>query len=217
MRDATAVGLPTRRAYALARRRELHAALALAAIAPAQTHELGCVDQEATLHLVDLSYGAAALLGRLQPEVVLTLPYEGGHPDHDATAFVVHAAGRLLQAQGYGAPTLIEMTSYHQGAQGIAVYEFLPGTAGEVTTLVLSAVERDFKRRLLDCFPTQRDTLRFFPPSIERFRLAPRYRFTQAPHAGKLFYEYFPWGMSGERFCRLAQQAMQVLGLTGAI
>jgi LmbE family N-acetylglucosaminyl deacetylase len=217
LRDASAAGLTTRNEYALARRGELQAALALAAVAPEQLYAVGCVDQEAALHLVYLSYCVATLLGQLHPEVVLTLPYEGGHPDHDATAFAVHAACRLLEAQGLGAPTLIEMTSYHQGAQGIAVSEFLPGTGGEAITLVLSAAERDFKRRLLACFATQRDTLRYFPPTVERFRLAPRYCFTQAPHAGTLFYEHFPWGMSGERFCHLAQQAMEALGLSGAL
>ena len=217
LRDATANGFSTRHEYALARRQELIAALALAGIAPQQAHELGYVDQEATLYLADLSHRIATLLGDLQPTVVLTLPYEGGHPDHDATAFAVHAACRLLEQHRVLPPTLIEMTSYHNGSQGIVGHEFLPGTGDQVTTLVLSEAECDFKRRLLDCFPTQQHTLCWFSMDIECFRLAPRYDFTRPPHAGQLFYECFPWGMTGPRFRSLAHQAMQTLRLTGAL
>jgi N-acetylglucosamine malate deacetylase 2 len=217
LHDATAAGFATRLDYARARRRELTAALALAGIKPEQTRELGCVDQEAALQLVDLSRRAAAMLRELQPEVVITLPYEGGHPDHDATAFAVHAACRLLESQHMPPLALIEMTSYHNSPIGIEVCDFLPSSGCEATTLVLSEAERDFKRRLFACFPTQQRTLSLFPIAIERFRLAPRYRFTQPPHQGALFYEHFPWGMTGERFRCLARQAMVVMGIAGAI
>ena len=217
LRDATAAGFATRLDYARARRRELTAALALAGIEPEQTRELGCTDQEAALQLVDLSRRVATMLRELQPEVVITLPYEGGHPDHDATAFVVHAACRLLESQHMPPPALIEMTSYHNSATGIEVCDFLPGSGCEATTLVLSEAERDFKQRLFDCFPTQQRTLSLFPIAIERFRPASRYRFTQPPHEGSLFYEHFPWGMTGERFRCLAGQATAVMGIAGAI
>jgi LmbE family N-acetylglucosaminyl deacetylase len=182
-----------------------------------QTCELGCVDQEAALSLVDLSRRLAILLHDLQPAVVLTLPYEGGHPDHDATAFAVYSACRLLAQHQTLPPVVVEMTSYHNGAQGIEVGEFLPGTDSAVTSLVLSEAERDFKRRLLACFPTQRQTLSYFSVVVERFRLAPRYDFTQPPHPGLLFYECFPWGMTGERFRRLAREALETLGLSGGL
>jgi hypothetical protein len=217
LHDATAAGFATRLDYARARRRELTAALALAGIAPEQTRELGCTDQEAALQLVDLSRRVATMLRQLQPEAVITLPYEGGHPDHDATAFAVHAACRLLESQHIPPPALIEMTSYHNSATGIEVCDFLPSSGCEAMRLVLSEAERDFKRRLFDCFPTQQRTLSLFPIAIERFRPAPRYRFTQPPHVGSLFYEHFPWGMTGERFRSLARQAMAVMGIAGAI
>jgi N-acetylglucosamine malate deacetylase 2 len=217
LHDATAAGFATRLDYARARRRELTAALAHAGIGPEQTRELGCTDQEAALQLVHLSRRVAAMLRKLQPEVVITLPYEGGHPDHDATAFAVHAACRLLESQHIPPPALIEITAYHNSATGIEVCDFLPSSGCETTTLVLSEAERDFKRCLFDCFPTQRRTLSLFPIAIERFRPAPRYRFTQPPHEGSLFYEHFPWGMTGVRFRSLARQAMAAMGIAGAI
>jgi LmbE family N-acetylglucosaminyl deacetylase len=215
LRDAIATGFATRLDYAQARRRELIVGLGLAGIAPEQTHALAYVDQEAALRLVVAPRHIAVLLRDLQPEVVVTLPYEGGHPDHDATAFAVYAACRLLERQGLPPPALVEMTSYHKGPTGIEVYEFLPCEGCEATTLVLSTAERAFKRRLLDAFPTQRRTLSCFPIEVERFRPAPRYDFTRAPHEGPLFYEDFPWGMTGERFRSLTRQAMAALGITG--
>jgi LmbE family N-acetylglucosaminyl deacetylase len=215
--DAHKLGLTGRTEYAHVRRQELAAALALAGIGPEQTRELGCVDQEASLHLIDLTQSLTALLRDVKPDVVLTHPYEGGHPDHDATAFIVHAACRLQENQEAAAPVILEMTSYHNSHSGIEVDTFLPGTGGAEVTCVLTDAEREFKQRLLDCYPTQRETLSYFPIGIERFRLAPRYDFTQRPHAGMLFYEGFPWGMTGERFTGLASEALTSLGLTGPL
>jgi len=48
---------------------------------------------------------------------------------------------------------------------------------------------------------------------MERFRAAPVYDFTQAPHPGKLFYENFDWGMTGERWRDLAAEALNELGM----
>jgi hypothetical protein len=66
---------------------------------------------------------------------------------------------------------------------------------------------------MLDCFATQRQVLAAFPVGTERLRPAPRYDFTKAPHPGQLFYENFPWGMTGERFRQLAAEARDAPGL----
>ncbi|MBW3623946.1 MAG: PIG-L family deacetylase [Armatimonadetes bacterium] len=215
--DARSHGFETREAYARARRCELEAALALAGIAPDQALELGCVDQEAALRMADLSRCLADLFHDLQPDAVLTHPYEGGHPDHDATAFAVHAACRLLEREGGTPPALLEMTSYHNGPAGIVTYEFLPYDGCDPVTLPLSDGERAFKRRLFDCYATQRETLGYFPIGIERFRIAPRYDFAQYPAWSPLFYEGFNWGMTGERFCGLAGDAMDALEIGGPL
>jgi hypothetical protein len=84
------------------------------------------------------------------------------------------------------------MTLYHKGPKGIEVYEFLPCTGYEATTRVLSEAERAFKRHLFDCFPTQRQTLSWFPIEAERFRPAPYYDFTRPPHEGRCSMKSFP-------------------------
>jgi LmbE family N-acetylglucosaminyl deacetylase len=217
MHDAIAAGFATREAYARARRDELHAAFELAGIPPAQTERLEIVDQEAALQLVVLARLLAAAWRRATPEAVLTHPYEGGHPDHDATAFAVHAACRLLQREGLVAPTVIEMASYHNSVDGMVVYEFLPYKGSAATTLVLSQAEREFKRALLACFRSQERTLAGFPAEIERFRIAPAYDFTRPPHVGRLFYEQFDWGMTGPRWRDLAAAALRALEIEGTL
>ena len=217
MRDAVEHGCATRQDYAAARKLELEQALSLAGVAAEQIDSMGYADQEASLNLPELSMRLAGLLDELKPELVITHPYEGGHPDHDATAFTVHAACRLLELRRGQGPALTEMTSYHNSAGGLEPYTFLAADDCEAVTVGLSDVEREFKRRLFECFQTQRQTLQYFPIEFERFRPAPQYDFTCPPHQGKLFYEMYPWGMTGDRFRQLARQAMAQLGLRGCL
>jgi LmbE family N-acetylglucosaminyl deacetylase len=213
MRDATAHGFATREAYAAARRDELRAAVALAGITADRLELLNVVDQEASLALALLAQRIASMLRELRPALILTHPYEGGHPDHDATAFAVHAARCLLARESVDPPPVVEMAFYHACASGMAVGEFLPVAAHPVATMLLSPTERELKYRMRDCFVTQRRILEPFPMDHERFRRAPRYRFTAAPHRGMLLYERFDWGMTGERWRALAREALDALGL----
>jgi N-acetylglucosamine malate deacetylase 2 len=215
-RDAAAHGFVNHNAYARARRCELESALVLIGFSMDQTRAMGCLDQESSFQLVTLSRRIAILIEELKPEVVLTHAYEGGHPDHDATAFAVHAACRLVRDGGAVPPAIIEMTSYHNSASGIETYTFLPnGDPGVV--IGLTEPERELKRRMMACFTTQQETLQYFPVMIERFRLSPTYDFTLAPHSGLLFYELFSWGMTGERFRGLAREALCALEIRGLI
>jgi N-acetylglucosamine malate deacetylase 2 len=214
-RDASAAGFASREDYARARREELLAALMRAGIAPERSCSLDLIDQEASSSLPPLSQALARWLSEARPEAVVTHPYEGGHPDHDATAFAVHAACWLLRSEGSTPPLIVEMTSYHAGPCGMTVFEFLAAHGSDVVTRSLSEPEREFKRGLLACYRTQQKVLEAFPVEVERFRPAPRYNFTRPPHEGRLFYEHFDWGMTGDRWCGLAREALAVLGLGG--
>ncbi|HET6568625.1 MAG TPA: PIG-L family deacetylase [Rhodothermales bacterium] len=215
--DAQAAGFGSREAYARARREELVSALGLAGIGAEQTREVGLVDQEASHHLAELAWTLAHLFRRERPEVVVTHPYEGGHPDHDATAFAVHAARGLLGRRGEAAPVVVEMASYHNSAGSMATCTFLPNGSGEVT-LDLEDGERALKERMMACFTSQQETLRGFPRDREAFRLAPGYDFSRPPHEGVLLYEMFDWGLTGEQWRSLAEAAgreLKVEGLEG--
>lgn len=207
--DAARYGL-TADEYARARARELQDVLGSCGIAPGQIRILGYTDQEAALHLAEITRLLAALFREHHTEAVLTHPYEGGHPDHDATAFAVHAAAGLLRQQGHRAPAIVEMACYHEGQEGIRAGVFL-GVGPDDTILHLTPEQQARKRALLDRFATQRHTLPYLPVAVECFRRAPAYDFARPPHPGPLHYEGHPWGMTGERFRALAGEALQQL------
>lgn len=215
--DARKHGFAGPEEYARARREELEQAVALAGIEPSQLLELGCPDQQASLRMAEIARKISELIEKIRPEWIVTLPYEGGHPDHDATAFGVHAGCRVLEARGARSPAIVEATGYHVGPMGIEVYRFLPAAGHEPVTVVLSEQERQLKRKMLECFASQQETLAYFPVELERFRAAPQYDFTRPPHEGTLYYEMYPWGMTGKRFCELGAGALEKLGIRGAI
>jgi LmbE family N-acetylglucosaminyl deacetylase len=205
--DAASHGFASLEQYRETRAEELRRAFRLAGIVKAANLHLEIADQRACMHLEDLTVSVRQLIDRFAAEAILTHSYEGGHPDHDACAFAVHTAvGSMEPARR---PVIIEAAFYHACQQGIETNRFLPGpVATAEVTRQLSAAERADKQALLDCFTTQRNTLKYFDPGIERYRIAPAYDFTQPPHAGELFYERFPWGITGDRFRGLAALAL---------
>lgn len=213
-RDAARHGLKPED-YAKLRAGELEAALGSCGIAPTQVVRLGIADQQAALNLAQIATALAGLFADAGTEAVLTHPYEGGHPDHDACAFGVHAACRLLRARGGEPPAIVEMAGYHGGPEGLRAGAFLPARdeTPDEALVRLTPEEQVRKRALLACHASQEQTLRQFPLELERFRIAPHHDFLQPPHAGQLYYERHPWGMNGERFRALAAQAFEELGL----
>lgn len=250
--DARAAGFGDIEAYARARRREVLRALRLVGMGGAQVWGMGVADQGASYELARVTRGVLGMLRWVRPEVVLTHPYEGGHPDHDAAAFAVHAACALVgggsrsglvggglagdravedrpviaglagsapaggcNTRVGGGPLVVEFTSYHAGAEGLVTGRFAGD--GGARVMELSAGERELKRRMMDCFVTQRRVLEQFGVETESFRVAPRYDFMVPPHPGRLWYEWFDWGITGEGWRREAAAALRVLGLEGAL
>jgi LmbE family N-acetylglucosaminyl deacetylase len=207
--DALAAGFQSRETYAAARRAELKSALSIAGIS--QLIELGLPDQRASFYLVSLTQKILALIEEHRPEVLITVPYEGGHPDHDATAFATHTALDLIDE--WRRPLLVEMLSYHSKNGACDMFDFLGDDESNVLVIQLGEESRSLKHRLFDCFPSQERVLRWFQTEVEKFRLAPQYDFTRPPHEGSLYYELFPWGMKGNLWRELAASALQQLTL----
>ncbi len=181
LRDAQNASFETREEYARARRAELECALSL--LGGRETRELGFVDQETWRDLPGLIDSVARVIDDVRPSVVFTHPYEGGHPDHDSTAFAVAQAAQSIEVR--------EGAFYNAFGSG----EFLPSDS-RVTERRLDADAWSLKRRMLDCFVSQAGVLSNFHPEVERERAAPTYDFTVAPHAGPLNYE--GWGLAFE-------------------
>jgi Uncharacterized proteins, LmbE homologs len=209
--DTWRAGFVTAEEYASVRQRESITALALAGINFNQLHPLGVPDQETVLNLIPLTLLIAEKLLELQPSIVITHPYEGGHPDHDSTAFAVHMARDILLKEQGSAPVVVEATSYFNRAGIMVTGEFLPRAKSDVRTVILTEEQRQLKQRLFDCFHTQETVMRHFSIGKERFRTAPRYNFHQPPHPGRLYYEHFHLGTNGEAWRRLATAASRRL------
>jgi LmbE family N-acetylglucosaminyl deacetylase len=199
-RAALAHGFATRIELAQARRVELRAALAAGGVA-AECHELGIRCLDASFRLATMTRRLARLIGRIAPDLVFTQVYEGGHVDHDATAFAVHAALRRLPAP----PPLWELTGYHREdghredghrEDGPIARGKFPNTGGAPTVcLPLGPEARAQKRRMLDAFHSQLDVVAQFPLDAEMFRPAPKYDFSQPPHTGALGYDSEGFGI----------------------
>lgn len=210
--DSRAHGFASLEAYREVRERELARAFALAGVAEAHRESLGYADQSAAHRLLGLTRDVFGLLVKHRPQMVMTHPYEGGHPDHEACAFAVRHAVDEATRCGVCAPAIVEACFYHQGPQGICTGEFLSSAdAVEEIVFRLSAEESERERRLLECFATQQETLQYFRTDMERYRLAPQYDFARPPHDGPVFYDHFSWGITSARFCELAGAAEEML------
>ncbi len=207
MADAKAAGFQERTEYAEARKQECISALAIADVPADRIVDLDVTDHCASNYLADLTRKIATFLQQSGANIVVTHPYEGGHPDHDATAFATHAALRLLKRNGFRPPSLFEM-ALHPSKDGKAkVPEFL-GSDRETTTLLLDERATALKQKMFACFESQSESLAVSPFCHEKFRQPQSYDFTIAPHEGKLHYENFDWAPRGEEWQSLARQAL---------
>ncbi|HKO60104.1 MAG TPA: PIG-L family deacetylase [Pyrinomonadaceae bacterium] len=211
---ATSAGFEDLISYAAARKQECLEALSLASVSEDRVVDFSLPDTSASERLPDLTKRIAHHLQESGAEIVVTHPYEGGHPDHDATAFATHAALQLLKQHGCKPPTLFEM-ALHPGDDEISkVTEFLPGAEGETTTLVLDRHAIELKRRMLELLKSQQQSIQASPLGYERFRLPPQYDFSAPPQEGKLHYENFDWAPRSDEWLVRARKAMSDLFAT---
>jgi N-acetylglucosamine malate deacetylase 2 len=202
-------GFANPQAYALARRAELEAALALVGIAPDQLWYFDIPDQEAAFNLIVLARRLYRLFGDLGIERVITHAFEGGHPDHDATCFAVHMAAGLHERNRQRRLPIVEMPLYRLGQDDLIRQDFEPRPDRLVLDSWLSAPQHQLKRRMFATFASQRLGLQHFRTDVERFRLAPAYDFSQLPNSARLFYERRNWRIDGAQWLQLAGSALR--------
>jgi LmbE family N-acetylglucosaminyl deacetylase len=207
----------SREDYARTRRIEAEQALAVAGMSCEQILWLGGVDQEAILEVRSLAERFEAILAEHSLDAIITHPYEGGHPDHDAAALIARVA---VSATCDHAPDLFEMTSYHARSGMCVTGEFLDNPTSRadrsfvldhsLLELLLEEEEQQRKRQMFAAYSSQRLVLENFPTEREQFRPAPEYDFTKPPHNNdKLWYECMQWPMTGARWRELAADAME--------
>ncbi|WNG14158.1 PIG-L deacetylase family protein [Cystobacter fuscus] len=192
-------------------------ALSLAGLGPERLLSLGTRERMASQELATLTECLVALLKALRPTLLVVHPYEGGHPDHDAAAFISHAAVALLVRGGRTPPSLLEMAVPACGHPAPHPSGFQSAWDDRpVATVALSAEDRALKQRMLACQASHGWDSRSASSAPEHYRLAPRYDFTRPPRAGRLLYDVPTPGMTAVRWRRLARRALEQLKLTEA-
>lgn len=206
---ALRAGFASRETYSRARAAELDEALRDLGVAPRRV-SFGLTDQAAVSSLTRLVHNLAPELRRAR--MVLTHAYEGGHPDHDATAFAVQAACALLDRAGERAPLRLEFAGYHSRARGRVTGQFWPDAERPAVRARLRRGELARKTAALARFRTQAEVIAWFSPAEEAYREAPVYDFTAPPPPGRALYDDWGWSMTSARWRGLAAEALDALG-----
>lgn len=211
----------SREAYSELRRQEARRALTHVGVSQVEflsdDAELGekFVDQELFQVIPDAYRAIAKLLDRYQPDALLTLAYEGGHPDHDTCNFLaaqlsndrnIPAWESALYNRSDGAEAnskAAEMGHANFGAQ-----HFVHLLGNEISINV-SGAELDRKIAMCREYPSQGDFLGIFEASCEVLRPLAPYDYTVRPHQGALNYERWQWSMTGADVCAAFRDFME--------
>jgi LmbE family N-acetylglucosaminyl deacetylase len=117
----------SREAYAGVRRQEARHALKTVGALPVFLSDRvngGVADQELFRNLRAAVPAIERIIAEIQPDCILTLAYEGGHPDHDAACFMAWIAGRRAAVPVWECPL------YHRNAQGDSAMQTFPALTG---------------------------------------------------------------------------------------
>jgi LmbE family N-acetylglucosaminyl deacetylase len=160
---------------------------------------LGFEAMDLVRRLPELREALRERLALAAPAWVITHAFEGGHPDHDATA----AAAHLALARVRGAPLLVEVPCAH-AADGRALGgRFLDAAPGGEVEVALGPTLRAAKAHALAAH--RAPGLDGHVLGCERFRPAPAYAFDRAPLAA--LYEREGHG-SAEELARAAARLL---------
>lgn len=205
--DARGHGFADAEDYAAARAKELSNACLSAALH--RVIQFDVPDQEAAFNLDLISSRLFQIFREQRIGVVLTLAYEGGHPDHDATAFAVHHAAQATR-HNVG---ILEMPLYRARAGGELRQSFVPYAGRQPIVCTLNSDERAFKRRLIALYATQRNVLAGFSIDREQFRAAPHYNFAKPPNGGRVLYDRHEWGIRSDEWLQQACASLKAEAL----
>ena len=187
----------SREAYAAMRRREALASMAAAGVkdviflADLPGGE-PLVDQELFRNLMPAFDLLTDIARRRMVAALLTLAYEGGHPDHDSCSFLASQLASFAELPCWEAPL------YHRNADGSGTFQQFITPSGEEREIQPTAEETERKRQMCLAYPSQGDFLSHFQLTPEVVRPQIAYDYSRPPHAGKTNYEVWQWSMTAE-------------------
>lgn len=184
----------SREAYAEVRRQEARTSLGLASVRHIEFLRAGesCfTDQELFRNLAPAMESLSALMRRCRPQALLTLAYEGGHPDHDSCSFLTSVLARSFTLPAW------EMPLYFRRKDGTALCQQFRSMNGTEAALEPNPQEQKTKHSMLAAYASQGEVLKQFSAAREWFRLQAAYDYAQPPHTGVLNYEAWGWPIRG--------------------
>ncbi|HTV65176.1 MAG TPA: PIG-L family deacetylase [Bryocella sp.] len=153
------------------------------------------VDQELFQHLWPAFDLLADIVRRRMTTALLTLAYEGGHPDHDACSFLAAQLAKLTRLPCWEAPL------YHRDAEASGTFQQFVTSNGDEIDIRPTPDEEERKRQMCGAYNSQGDFLSRFDAKREIVRPQAAYDYTRPPHAGKTNYEVWQWTMSAQEVC----------------
>lgn len=149
------------------------------------------IDQQLFEHLPDAAGGVRQAIERVRPEALLTLAYEGGHPDHDTVNFITSVMAREYSLPAWEMPVY---NLFHKDRRDFQTFMPAPHPA---TVVSPTPEEIARKRRMLESYGSQGHFLVRFEAAKESFRPLAQYDYSRPPHEGVLNYEAWQWPMTG--------------------
>jgi LmbE family N-acetylglucosaminyl deacetylase len=193
----------SREAYGLLRQKE--ARLALSQVGVNQVEFLKArsvghiIDQQLFQQLPEAIEAASEVISRLHPQALLTLAYEGSHPDHDSCNFITWVIARQRSLAAWEMPV---HKLFHRS--DLRFQTLIPAPQPAIS-LHPTADEIARKRQALEAYASQGDFLVRFDSVVENFRPLPQYDYARPPHEGVLNYEAWQWSMTGKQVCAAFQ------------
>jgi len=185
----------SRERYSQIRQEEAREALGIIgaeAVFLADKVEGGIADQELFKRLGEAVKAFDQVVEQVQADCLMSLAYEGGHPDHDAACFIASLMGRRRGLPVWESPL------YHRTAEGSGAVQTFPKLTGKEIALQVESEALAKKLKMFHAYKSQKLVLEHFRPEVEQFRPVADYDFTQRPLPWKLNYEWWQWKMTGE-------------------
>lgn len=161
-------------------------------------------DQRLFRHLPAAFDALRQAVDEKKPDAILTLAYEGGHPDHDSCNFLGRQVADAFELPAWEAPLY-----FRRADNNVLLQEFHSSNGTEIE-LRPSEEESRRKRAMCEAYVSQRGVVAIFENNTrEVFRPMAQYDYSRPPHPGQLNYEAWQWPITGEEVADKFQEFLR--------